>query len=199
MTDKLQDLLKRVYDEGVDKAKTEAEAILEQANSEAEKIVAQAKAEAEKTLSEAQKKAADLLKNNESDLKMAAQQTLSAVKQKLTDVFLDKAFDASLGKASGDPEFLKKVILETIAAWKESGGLITISENMKGKLEEQFLSSLKGTAEKGLKVEFSPQMKSGFSLAPADGGYKLSFTDEDFASLFKSYLRPRSNQLLFKN
>lgn len=198
MTDKLQDLLTRVYEEGVNKAKAEAEEILEQANSESEKIIAKARDEAEKTLAEAKKKAEELLKNNESDLKMAAQQTMSAVKQKLTDVFLDKAFDANLQKDVSNPEFLKQVILETIAAWKESGGTIMLSKDLEGKLEEYFLKSLKETADKGLKVEFSPQMKNGFALSPADGSFKLSFTDEDFASLFKSYLRPRSNQILFQ-
>ncbi|NLO11970.1 MAG: V-type ATP synthase subunit E, partial [Candidatus Cloacimonetes bacterium] len=42
-------------------------------------------------------------------------------------------------------------------------------------------------------------VKNGFNLVPADGGYKLSFTDEDFANLFKGYLRPRTSQILFPN
>ena len=71
MSDQLQDLLQRVYDEGVNKAKAEAEAILDQAKAEAEAILQDAKAEAAKTVAGAQKEAADIAKNTDSDLKMA--------------------------------------------------------------------------------------------------------------------------------
>lgn len=198
MSDQLQDLLKRVYDEGVNKAKDEAEQILEQAKNEAAAIMQKAQKEAEALLAEAKKHSDDLAKNTDSDLKMAAQQAMSAVKQKLTDVLLDGAFAAKLQSSVSDPAFLKQMILEIVSAWKESGGKITISKNLEGKLDEFFLNSLPETAAKGLKVEFSPQMKNGFAISPADGSYKLSFSDEDFANLFKSYLRPRSNQILFK-
>jgi V/A-type H+-transporting ATPase subunit E len=42
-------------------------------------------------------------------------------------------------------------------------------------------------------------MKKGFEIAPVDGTYKLSFSDEDFANLFKTYLRPRTKELLFES
>jgi V/A-type H+-transporting ATPase subunit E len=199
MSDQLQDLLQKVYDEGVAKARAEADAILEKARADAEAIMAKAGAEAEKTVADAKKKAEDLSKNTDSDLKMAAQNTLSAVKQKLTDVFLAEAFDTKLREGFSDPQFLGKLIMEIVSAWKESGGSITISQSMEGKLGDAFLASLKDSAAKGLKVEFAPQMKSGFAISPADGSYKLSFTDEDFANLFKSYLRPRSNKILFNS
>ncbi len=199
MSDQLQDLLQRVYEEGVNKAKAEAEEILGKAKTEAAAILEQAKAEAEKTVAAAQKAAADLAKNTDSDLKMAAQSTLSAVKQKLTDVLLSEAFDSKLKDATGDPAFMQKLILELVSTFKDSGGLVSLSESLAGKLEESFLASLSESAGKGLKVEFSPQMKNGFAISPAGGGYKLSFTDEDFANLFKAYLRPRSNKILFSS
>jgi len=199
MSDQLQELLQRVYEEGVNKAKAEAEQILEKAKSEAADIVQKAQAEADRIISEARKQAEDLKRNTESDLQMSAQNTLNAVKQKLTDIFLDEAFNTKLQESFSDPQFLQKLILETVAAWKESEGTIIISQNMEDKLDKFFLQSLSEKASKGLKVEFSPQMKSGFALTPSDGSYKLSFTDEDFANLFKSYLRPRSNKILFKS
>jgi V/A-type H+-transporting ATPase subunit E len=198
MTDQLQELLTRVYEEGVNKAKTEADALLEKARAEAATLIQQAQNEAEKITADAKKQAAELAKNTDSDLKMAAQQTLSAVKQKLTDVFLDKAFDPDLKAATTDPAFLKTLIPQIISAWKESGGKITLAKDLEGKLEDHFLKTLQGSLAKGLQVEFSPQMKTGFAISPADGSYKLSFTDEDFGNLFKSYLRPRTNKILFQ-
>lgn len=198
MTDQLQNLLQRVYDEGVNKAKTEAELILEKAQAEAAAITKQAREEADKLLAEAKKQAEDLAKNTDSDLKMAAQNTLSAVKQKLTDVLLDQALDGKLKEVAQDGDFIQKAILEIISAWKESGGTITIAQSLQAKLDAHFVASLQNLAGKSLRVDFSPQMKNGFAISPVDGSYKLSFTDEDFANLFKSNLRPRSSSLLFK-
>jgi len=55
MNDQLQDLLKRVYEEGVAKANAEAEKIISQAKEQAENTVSQAKAEAERILKDEKK------------------------------------------------------------------------------------------------------------------------------------------------
>ena len=88
MNDQLQDLLKRVYEEGVAKANAEAEKIISQAKEQAEETIAKAKAEAEAILKDAEKKAEDLKKNTQSDLNMAYNHTLTALKQKITDLVL---------------------------------------------------------------------------------------------------------------
>jgi V/A-type H+-transporting ATPase subunit E len=199
MSDQLQDLLQRVYDEGVAKAKAAADEILAKARSEAKDIVAKAEAQAGQTLSDAEKRSQELKKNTDSDLKMAAQHTLSSLKQKITDLLLEQSFDARLKQDFSDPAFLKEMIKAVLATWKESGGRIAIAKDMEGKLEGHFLASLKDALGQAPVIEFSPAMKQGFSISPADGGYKLSFTDEDFANLFKSFLRPRTAQFLFGN
>jgi len=201
MTDQLQDLLQRVYEEGVAKAKAEADKIMQAAKDAAEETLSKAKAEADKIIADAQTKSAELSKNTGSDLNMAAQHTISSVKQRLTEVVLQKVLDEPIKANFSDPAFLKQIILSALEAWKQAGGEgnISIAEAMRSKLDEGFTGSLTGVMKGGLKVDFSPAMKNGFSLAPADGSYKLSFTDEDFANLFKSYLRPRTAQLLFSN
>lgn len=199
MTDQLQDLLQRVYQEGVQKAQAEAERIVKEAQAKADDTVSKAKTEAERIVNEAHTKAEELKKNSETDLKMAASHTLNSVKQQLVDVVLLKALDEPTKAGFSDPAFLKDVILATLDAWKANNaeGTIQISESMKGKLDEGFLSSLGSKLQGKLHVEFSPAMKQGFILSPVDGSYKLSFTDEDFANLFKGYLRPRTAELLF--
>jgi V/A-type H+-transporting ATPase subunit E len=201
MSDQVQNLLQRVYEEGVNKAKEEAAKILESAKKEAEEITSKAGAAAEDILKSAQKKADDLHKNTNSDLKMAAQQTMSVIKQKLAELILSEAFEKSVTAAFDDQEFIKKLITETLQAWKASmsEGTLLLSEKLRADLDTYFLKSLPDVFGGELKVDFSPLMKEGFSLYPSDGTYKLSFTDEDFTNLFKSFLRPRTNQLLFKD
>ncbi len=201
MSDQLQDLLKRVYDEGISKANAEAEVIIANATKKAEEIVNLANIEAETKLKQAEKDAADIKKNTSSDLQMAASHSLSAVKQKVTELILSQALNANLNSAFSDVEFLKRLIMEALEAWKSdsAGGTIVISEAMKPQLDDFFLQSVKNLFDGKLVVDFSPTMKQGFQISPEDATYKLSFTDEDFANLFKTYLRPRTKELLFGN
>lgn len=199
MSDQLQDLLKRVYDEGVSKANAEAEKIISAANEQAEKTIAQAKMEAENIIQDAEKKANDLKKNTDSDLNMAYNHTLSALKQKITDLVLSEALNTKVSETFNDAEFVKKIIIEAITAWKENNasGIITISEKMKPLLDDFYLKSLKDILDGKLQINFSPTMKQGFVIAPEDKTYKIMFDGEDFANLFKNYLRPRTKEILF--
>jgi len=199
MNDQLQELLKKVYEEGVAKANAEAEKIINSAKEQAEDTVSQAKQKAETILKEAEKKAADLKKNTESDLNMEYNHTLTALKQKITDLILSEALNTKLNAAFNETEFVKKLIFETLTAWKEnaSSGTIMISEKMKPLLDDFYLKSLKDIFDGKLKVDFSPTMKQGFIIAPEDGTYKIKFESDDFANLFKSYLRPRTKEILF--
>jgi len=199
MNDQLQDLLKRVYEEGVAKANAKAEKIINEAKANAEELIAKATTDAEGKIAAAEKQAADMKKNTESDLTMAASHSLNAVKQKITELILSQSLNTKLANAFSDSEFVKKLIYEALNTWKanSASGTITISETMKPLLDEFYLKSLKELFDNKLQIDFSPTMKHGFSLAPMDGTYKISFNDEDFANLFKSYLRPRTKELLF--
>ena len=113
MSDQLQDLLTKVYEEGVAKANAEAGKILAKAQSEAEATLTKAKQEAELTIKEAQTKAKELAKNAESDLKMASNHTLSALKQKITDLVLNAAVNKAVTKSFTDDAFVK----ENLEGW----------------------------------------------------------------------------------
>ena len=162
MTDQLQDLLQRVYDEGVAKANAEADQILEAARKTAEKTIEDANTEATSIVADAQTKAAELKKNSDTDLKLAAQHTLSRVKQALTDVVMHKVLDTPLKTGFSDATFLKEIILAALDAGKSQGGEggIVIAESLQGKLDDAFISSLDGALQSGLKVEFSSAVKN---------------------------------------
>jgi V/A-type H+-transporting ATPase subunit E len=56
---------------------------------------------------------------------------------------------------------------------------------------------MKHLLEKGLKIESVNGIKTGFTLTPADGTYKVRFGEEEFIDYFKEFLRPQIQQLLF--
>lgn len=199
MNDQLQELLTKVYEEGVVKANAEVERILSKAKSEAEAILSEANAKATALIESAQKQADELRKNTEGDVKVASNHSLSALKQKITDLVLLKSVDAGSKASFNDPAFVQELIKEALGAWKHSSGRLSLAESLENKLDTGFINSLNQLFKGELKVDFSPQIKSGFSISPLDGGFKLSFSDEDFANLFKNYLRPRSAKILFEN
>ncbi len=199
MNDQLQDLLSKVYDEGVAKANAEADLILEKAKNEAESILAKANEKAKQTIADAQAEADSLKSNTEGDIKMASNHSISVLKQNIVDMLLKITVDESTKTGFQDAQFVKELIKEALQAWKESSAQISIAQSMEAKIDEAFLASIKNAFNKEIKIDFSPKIKAGFSIAPIDGSYKLSFSDDDFASLFKNYLRPRTAEILFEN
>jgi len=198
MADQLQEMLNKIYEEGVNKAKEEAGKILDSANKEAEQTKTDAKLEAEKIVKEAQRKAADLEKKINSDLKMASQQAISALKNKIVNTLINKSIDKPSADSLQDTAFLKQVIIEVLGKWSPNSSMnLTVPENKRKELESFFSSSAKEIFSGELNIEYSPELKLGISIAPVDGTYKISFTDEDFANFFKSYLRPKAVEILF--
>jgi V/A-type H+-transporting ATPase subunit E len=198
MADQLQDMLNKIYEEGVNKAKAEAAKILEAAQIEADQKKSLAQADAEKIIKDAKQKAAELDKNLSSDLRMAAQQAMSALKNKIINTLMIATIDKQTSQSMQDGAFLQKLILEVLSKWSPQSSLVlTVPESRKNELDTFFNTSVKSVFAGTLKIDYSPIMKNGLAVAPADGTYKLSFTDEDFANFFKSYLRPKAAQILF--
>jgi len=200
MSDQLQELLQRIHSEGVEKAKGEAKEILDAAQEKAILMINNAETEAEKILAAARKASEDIQKNTESDMKLSAQHTMSVVKQKITDVVLTRIIELPAKESFNQHQFLQELIIEVVKAWRENSDSIrmVLSESLQKQLNQwldQTIPSVLGTK---IKVEFNPLMKNGFAIEPVDGTYKLSFTDEDFINLFRSYLRPRTAKLLFE-
>ncbi len=198
MADQLQEMLQKIYTEGVEKAKTEADKIMAEAQAEAGRIKSEAAAEAERIVADANKSARELEQKLQSDLRMAAQQSMSALKNKIISAVMLATADHQTRQSMSDPAFLQKLILEVVGKWSpQSSLLLTVPESRKAELDTFLKESVQKAFAGTLKVDFSPAMKNGIAIAPADGTYKLNFTDEDFANFFKSYLRPKAVQILF--
>ena len=53
------------------------------------------------------------------------------------------------------------------------------------------------TVDKGVTLDFSRKLSGGFQIGPRESSYYISFSDETFAELIGSYLRPATKKLLF--
>ena len=199
--DKLQTLTDKLYQEGVSKGNEEAEVIVLKAQEEADAIIKKAQEEAVQIKARAEKDAQDLMANTESEIKLSGKQAVNALKQEVVELINGQITVPTIKAAMEDVAFVQKVIEGAVNNWASSGQEIDISilvpEKDETEINTYFTSNVKGMLEKGFKVEGAKGLKNGFQVGPADGSYKISFSDADFVNFFKEYLRPKVVELLF--
>ncbi len=194
--DKIQELTSKLYNEGVEKGKEEADKILANAKSERNQIIADAKKEAEQILSSARKEIAEMKSNAEAELKLFASQAAEALKSEITNLVTDKISVSSVKAAVEDKTYMQKLITELVKNWSKDETLSIGVENA-DELKKYIAENTKTLLDKGLKIESVNGLKSGFLLSPQDGSYKVKFGEEEFIEYFREFLRPQIQKLLF--
>ena len=196
MESKIQELTEKLYLEGVKKGEKEAERLIEEAQNRRKSFIEEAQEEAKEIISMAQKQATELKKNTESELKIYAAQAVAALKSEVTNLLTDKVVYADVKTAFNQPDFMKQIILKLASEWAQNEKL-TIGTNDAQDLKAYFETNAKEILNKGLKIEQVNEKKHSFTIAPADGAYKINFGEEEFIEYFKEFLRPHLINLLF--
>lgn len=202
MQKKLQELTEKIYREGVEKANQEAEQIISDAKKQAEELLAKAEKEAANKTEKAKKEAEDIQKNALNELQLAARQAISDVKQQIVSLIQAKTIEPETKKAFKDEGFTRDIIQTIVKNWDPNSGdnvdlQVLLPESKQKAFEDYFKTNAGNVLNKGLEVDFSNRIKGGFKIGPKEGGYLISFSDEDFDNFFKTYLRPRLINLLF--
>lgn len=200
MDSKIQQLTEVIYNEGVQKAREEAEAILKEAQQKAVMIEEEARKAAAAIMADTRKKSQEFKQHVESEVKMTLNQAISAMKQQVAQLVTMKALQPPVKELFSDKDYLKTLVSAIVKGWleKESFDLnVILPEQGKEQMEKFFRQSLAAELNKGVEFSFSQDFRSGFKIGPADGSYLISFTDDDFLNFLKAYLRPKTNQLLF--
>lgn len=202
MQKKLQELTEKIYQEGVDKARKEAEQIVSEAEKKAEETIKKAEKQADNTIEKAQKEAEDLKKNALNELQLSARQAISDLKQEVVHLIQAKTVEPVAKSAFEEPAFTQDVIRTIVKNWDPKGSdnvdlQVLLPANKQKEFESYFKNKAADLLNKGLDINFSNKIKGGFKIGPKDGGYLVSFSDEDFEHFFKIYMRPRLIELLF--
>lgn len=200
MHNKLQELTDKLYNEGLSKGKQEGEEILAKAKVQAEEIIAKAKAEAEAIKAAAGKEAEDLKTKVQSDLKMAASQSIAATKKDIETLVVTKMTAGETAAALTSAEFVKEVILAVAKNFNTEEPVdleVVLPEKLKKDLEPFVAGELAKALKGNVEATFTKKIAGGFTIGPKDGGYFISFTDETFNALISEYLRPATKKILF--
>ena len=196
MNNKLQELTEKIYLEGVEKGKVEAAQLIDDAEHEAKAIIAKAQAEADKIKAEAAKNASELDKNTKSELKLFAEQSVNAIKTEITNLLSDKIASDAVKAATSDKVFMQKTITALVEQWAKEGNVTIEAKDAKA-LTDYFIANAKELLNKGVSINEVKGLKTDFSIAPAKGGYKITFGNDEFIAYFKEFLRPKLVELLF--
>ena len=200
MSNKLQELTDRLYNEGLSKGKAEGEALLAQAKEKAAAIVEEARKEAEAIVGKARKDAEELSAKVSNDIRMASSQSMQATRMDIENLVVSKMVDTDVKKAMSSADFLKEVIIavaRNFSAQESSDISLVLPEALKGELEPFVKNELGKILGKGVEASFSKKIAGGFRIAPKDGGYFISMTDETMKELIGEYLRPATRKILF--
>ena len=106
MENKLQQLTQKLYDEGLEKGRAEADKLVADAKAEARKIVAEARAEAEEIVKKAEAKAEDVSKNTMTEISLAGKQAVGRIKSEIASLIIAKATARGVKEAVVDPAFI---------------------------------------------------------------------------------------------
>ncbi|MFO7874413.1 MAG: hypothetical protein R6U62_08015 [Bacteroidales bacterium] len=204
MQKKLQELTEKIYQEGVNKANQEAEKIVSDAQKEADDLLDKANKDAEAIRKKAETEANELKNNSLNELKLAARQALSDLKQEIVNLIQAKTIEPETKAAFKEVEFTRDIIQTIVDKWEPEGSdNVNLTLLLPKERQKEFDSFFKNKAKKlldsGLSLDYSEKFKGGFKIGPKEGGYLISFSDEDFDHFFKMYMRPRLIDLLFED
>lgn len=203
MENKLQQLTQKLYDEGLEKGRAEAERLIAEAKAEAAKIVAEAHTEAGEIVRKSEAKSAEVEKNTLTEIALAGREAVARIKSEVAAVIVAKSAAAGVKAAAMDSDFIKEILISVAKNWngKDSSKVelkALLPESERTKLDAAFEKSTKELLAEGVEVGYSKEVKTGFKVGAKEGGYYISFSDEDFNALLGEYLREKVFQLLYK-
>lgn len=203
MENKLQQLTQKLYDEGLEKGRAEAERLVAEAREEAKKILSEARAQADDIVKKAEAKADDVAKNTMTEITLAGKQAVSKIKTEIAALIIAKATAQGVKEAVVDPAFIKEMLLAVAKNWNGAdAGKVELKallpETEQARLDAAFEKSAKELLAAGIEVGYSKDVKTGFRVGAKDGGYYISFADADIEALMSEYLRGKVSEMLFK-
>ena len=199
---KLDQLTRKLYDEGLEKGRAEADRLVAEAKQQVEKMLAEARAQAEAIVREAEGKAEDVSKNTMTEIALAGKQAVAKIKSEIASLIVLRATGEGVKAAGMDAGFIKEMLVAVAKNWNGAdAGKVSLQallpESERAKLDGAMAAEAQALLAAGIEVGYSPEVKTGFKVGAKEGGYYISFSDADVEALLGEYLREKVAQLLF--
>lgn len=197
---KLNLLTKKIYEEGIEKAKNDAHSILEKAKNDADNIIKEAEAKAKAILEKANNDSANLRQKTETEISMSVKQTVASLKQQITNLISNNIAVDMTTTVFKDYDFVRELMSKIIEKWNIESNVdlkVIMNDKEKEDFEKYLLAKHKDLLDNNLTLVADNSQKEGFVIQPKDGSYKITFSEKVFEEFFNAYLKEYSKKLLF--
>ncbi|MBR4171994.1 MAG: hypothetical protein IKR48_10110 [Kiritimatiellae bacterium] len=197
MSEDLQNLLDKIQQEGVDKAKSEADRLIAEANQKAREIVAEAKSTAEAYAEDAKTQAESYKASSLRTIQQAAANTVIEVEKSVT-AMLEKLLLKDVNLVLGETNLVADLAMEAIRNYLSGNGKIEVAGSQK--LLDTLRNKLAAEASQsqGVELVLDEKTGAGFRVLLADGRIEHTFTDTAVSEALAQQLRPSLAALLRK-
>lgn len=196
MTQDLQQLLEKIQRDGVDKAKTDSDKIVEDARAQARSLIESARAEATKIKTAARVEAEAFEHRAEETVRQSARDTLLNVEKAVTSL-LTTLLLKDVNSALNSTELVSGLVVEAVRTYLAGKGTIEVAAA--AKLADALRAKLAGEAASGVTVVTDDTIGTGFRVRLANGRIEHAFTGAAIADSLAKQLRPRLASLLKSN
>ena len=198
MSDKLNAIARKIYEEGLEKAQQVSEVIIEKARSDSQKIISDARLQAEQILNDARKSAEKEKQIVLSEVKLASDQALDTLRQKIKQLIANQSINSSLENSFKSDSFIRNLILEIAKNWnKESGFALELDTVIGKKLETEIKTSLSSLI-KDVQVDLNKNIEAGFKIIDKKEGFEIEFSESQFKEFLKPFIKEKTQKLLFE-
>ncbi|OWY25651.1 hypothetical protein BVG80_01830 [Sphingobacteriales bacterium TSM_CSM] len=202
MEQKLQQIARKLYEEGIEKAEIEAAEIIQKAQMQAADIIQQAQTEKQTLLTHAQAEAEALKSRTHAELQLVISRAMEKLKQDIAALITQKAVDLPVEQALNSNETIAGLLPEVVKQLFEGGkGQITIRVApdkeiyVAGILAKQIAAVL----EQEPVILPDKNIASGFKIGKTGQNYVISFTDEDFKTYIGNFMHPEIAKIFRNN
>ncbi len=133
---------------------------------------------------------------SKSELKLFAGQAVNALKSEIATLMTDSVINQPVKDFTKNKDFLNAFIVSLASKWSSEEPVVISTADAEG-LKKYFAANAKEVLDKGVKIEQVNGINTLFTIAPADGSYKINFGEQEFINYFKAFLRPQLVEMLF--
>jgi len=192
---KLENLIEKLRQEGVEEAQRASEEILADAKKKADAVIREAEKKANAIVADAEKKAESFKKNSERVVEQAVRDSVLLFKNKLSDLF-DSVFKEAVSSVM-DEKFLKDMILKLVDQWSKGRDLeISLNKNDIKKLEDVLFAGTGKKLKDGITLVPDQDIEAGFRISVKGDDLYYDFSDESVGEILKKFLSPKIQEIL---
>lgn len=212
----VDNLIKRLREEGVSEGKTEADRIIAEARARAAQIINEAEQKARQVTTEARKEAEAIKKGGKDALHIAMRDTVLTLKGQLTDLVSDQV-RRLIRREMKQEDFLIRLILEVAGKVRTQSGLeneqnvdVLLPSNLigiedlrknpldlrEGTLSHFIVSVANDVLREGFRLKNDDGLECGIRLYLKDKDVHIDLTDEAVANVLLEHLQPRFRAIL---